>query len=113
MRNVLGLKPVKPGLKLDIKKNKEENTAFLKVAVEAKIFGPQPFLAIKTVTGQYYWDNFDVEQDNIWSYTFDQYTVNLNAIDKIGVAANSPQGVTEVIVYDNLTGNVNKMEYNL
>jgi hypothetical protein len=100
MRNTLKLQAKKIDLKIELKKDIDKNTAFLKIKSNNKIFGPQPFLAIKTVTGQYIWDNLDFQSEKEWTYTFDANTLKLNMLEKIGVAANSSEGVTEVIVYD-------------
>lgn len=108
MRKVLNLKEKKPELRIDVDKKKS------KLCVESfnGIFGPQPFLALKTVTGTYYWDNFDFQGKNQWSYTFDFNTLNFNSIEKIGIAANSLDGTTEVIVYDCLNDNTKFKRYN-
>ena len=72
------------------------------IIVETKnqIFGPQPFLALKLKNGSYFWENFDFQDDNIWTYTFDSSSVELDELESIGIAANSPSGVTEVLVYN-------------
>ncbi len=112
MRNALKLNPVKPMMKLKLIKHKEKNEGLLTVITENDIFGPQPYLAIKTVTGQYYWDNFDFQDNNKWTYTFDWNTISLNALEKVGVAANSAEGVTEVLVYDAVEDFLNENVYN-
>ena len=46
-------------------------------------------------------DNFDFnikKSPRTWSYTFNENTINLNDIDKIGIASNSLQGKTFVKV---------------
>jgi len=73
----------------------------LEVTVEGKIFGPQPFLAMKTKGGRYIWDNFDVfEPNQKWTYTFDSNTINLSEVEKVGVASNDPCGTTYVVHID-------------
>jgi len=65
----------------------------LKVQSNQNIFGPQPFLAIKTVTGRYYWDNFDWgDKENVWYYTLDEHTFLPEMLDTVGVAANDQYG---------------------
>lgn len=108
MRKVLGLKVENIELQMSLDKNKK----VISVNSNRKIFGPQPYLALKTVTGQYYWDNFDFQSENQWTYTFDFNTLDLRAIEKIGIAANSFDGTTEVVVYDVLTDKLTKKIYN-
>ena len=67
----------------------------LVVSIEnGKTFGPQPYLAIKTKDGEYYHDNFDYmdHSSQKFNYTFDDYTIPLNNIEKIGVASNDKFG---------------------
>lgn len=112
MRNVLDMKPKELGLSIEFKNDVDKNTAYLKIKSDVKIFGPQPFLALKTVTGQYFWDNLDFQDEKEWTYVFDVNTLKLNMIEKIGVAANSSEGLTEVIVYDVLCDKKVKKIYN-
>ena len=73
----------KPAPKLTL--NLDGQRAIIEV-VEGDIFGPQPFLAIKTKEGNYYHDNLDVIQSKKkWSYVFDDQTFELDNIAKIGV----------------------------
>lgn len=65
----------------------------LHVNSDAETFGPQPFLAIKTKDGRYFMDNFDFQVPRrSWTYTFDEHSVQLGAVDKIGIASNSRCG---------------------
>ena len=61
----------------------------LEVSVrQGRIFGPQPYLALKTRCGQYYHDNFDVQvPGKVWTYVFDSQTIPLENIGTIGVAS--------------------------
>ena len=73
----------KPEPKLSMKL--VDNKMFVEV-VEGEIFGPQPFLAIKTKEGHYYHDNLDIiEPKKQWTYVFDSQTLELANIDLIGV----------------------------
>lgn len=76
------------------------NKTQLCVWSNSKIFGPQPYLAIKTIGGVYIWDNFDFQNDNKWTYTFDCDSIRFDEVEKIGVAANNAYGKTQVRVYD-------------
>ena len=110
MRSALGLKPSKPNLEVKMNSTKTGNR--LEVISTGEIFGPQPFLAIKTKEGKYYWENFDFLDENVWSFTFDTEHASLDLIDSIGVAANSPYGTTQVIKLDIGKGNTKTHFYN-
>jgi len=85
---------------LSMKLDFERFPTRMTVTVENPIFGPQPFLAIKTKSGSYYWDNFDFFDKDKWCYTFDNNTFEFNIIEKIGIAANNSYGKTEILWYD-------------
>lgn len=54
--------------------------------VNGSLFGPQPFLAVKTRSGQYHHDNFDVvEPARHWTYVLDDQTLPLGEVDVVGV----------------------------
>jgi len=71
----------------------ESNRLFVKV-VNGETFGPQPYLAIKTTDEKYFHDNFDFVENasNFFSYTFDEYTLDIKKVSKIGVASNDRFG---------------------
>ena len=74
-----------------------ENTHVLNINSSQPIFGPQPFLALKSTKGVYYHDNLDFQiPKKKWTYTFDEETLPLKEIEKIGVAANNSYGNTTV-----------------
>ena len=51
------------------------------------LFGPQPFLAIKTKDGRYFHDNFDENiKGKSYSYTFDFHTLDLETVSVIAAA---------------------------
>ena len=87
-----------PEFDIDIEKHK--SYVRIHVRTENSIFGPQPFLAIKTKSNTFHWQNFDFEGANHWSFTFDFYTLFWSQIDVIGIAANTASGVTEVVNID-------------
>jgi len=73
----------------------------LNIKSSEKIFGSQPYLAIKTLKGKYIHDNLDFQIPFLqWSYTFDEETLFLKEIDKIGIAANNSYGITTILNYD-------------
>lgn len=60
---------------------------------EGEPFGPQPYLAIKTKTGEYLHDNFDFGVfKKEYYYTFDADTIELERVEKIFVATNDRYG---------------------
>lgn len=85
----------------------------LLVTVQGEIFGPQPFLALKTKDGRYIWENLDVQvPGKQWSYTFDSNTVAMHTLEKLGIAANNRYGITRIIRLDS-QGNKEMNVYNL
>lgn len=111
MRNALDMKAKNINLDFNIQ-SKENNTAIMEISSNDNIFGPQPFLAIKTITGEYIWENLDFQGNNKWTYHLDENTLKTNMIEKIGVAANSTEGLTEVVVYDFMINKKIKKIYN-
>ena len=79
--------------------NLEKNGSSARLVVEAAndIFGPQPYLALKTKSGEYLWQNFDFDASNKWSYAFDMDNILIEQIAEIGVASNTITGLTEVV----------------
>ena len=46
-------------------------------------------------------DNFDIQNPFLqWSYTFDEHTFELCAVDKIGIALNSAEGSITINIID-------------
>lgn len=76
-----------------------KGTKKLVVKTSNKVFGPQPYLAIKTKDGRYIWDNFDFQGINEWSYTFDRDSIEYDLVEELGVAANNAYGKTEIMNY--------------
>ena len=63
-----------------------------------KIFGPQPFLAIKTKSNNYYHENFFIEKPfKKWRYTFDRNSIEINKIKFFAFAANDESGFTRIV----------------
>lgn len=53
-----------------------------------EIFGPQPFLALKTNDGQYFHDNLDVvESGKRWAYVLDEQTMPVEQVQQVGVGS--------------------------
>ena len=58
-----------------------------------KIFGPQPFLAFETKDNKFYHDNLDVLiSKKRWSYIFDDQTITISNINRIGVTTAGKNG---------------------
>ena len=82
--SLLGWEDKKP---LKLSANLEGNRLYVEV-VSGEIFGPQPFLAIKTREGHYHNDNFDViEPKKKWTFVFDEHTIKIENILQIGVGS--------------------------
>lgn len=109
MRKAIGVNDTKRP-NFDIKINEKKGSTTIVTESKNDIFGPQPFFAIKTKTGEYIWQNMDFQGKNQWSYTFDFHTLEFEAVEKIGVAANTKSGVTEIILIDPKT---HKTEHNI
>ena len=77
-----------------------ENTLYVEV-VNGCLFGPQPYLAIKTKTNDYFHDNFDFQEaGKSFTYVFDEYTLPFLDIDVIKVAGNDKYGNQSIINVD-------------
>ena len=64
---------------------------------EGELFGPQPFLAIKTKNGVYFNDNLIIVKPNTeWKYFFDQNSVFIDDVEVIGVASAGRYGNSTV-----------------
>jgi hypothetical protein len=79
---------------------KTSKTIELHVKSVGKLFGVQPYLAIKTRDGRYLWENFDRQSDKEWSFVFDEYHISANSVEEIGVASNSTSGNSQVVIYN-------------
>lgn len=63
------------------------------ITKKGKVFGPQPFLAIKTKSQRYIHDNFDFSTSgDRWFYAFHGDTLPLEDVAKIAVAASDKYG---------------------
>jgi len=110
MRRCLDLKYEEFDLELNVENI--NGRTYLDIKVDKEIFGPQPFLAIKTKKGRYIWENLDFYiKDKEWTYTFDNNTIAFEDVEKIGVASNNSCGVTKLAIYAN--GVITKREYNV
>ena len=91
-RNIL--KPPKKKLRFRVKFKK--NKIF--ISSNKDIFGPQPFLAIKTKNKKYFHENFFIKKPfREWIYTFDRHNVDTIDLDTFGFAANDNNGTTSLV----------------
>jgi hypothetical protein len=114
MRSALNLEPLEP-CELELTMHRvDDSTHILTVESRIATFGPQPWLALKTVDGTYHFDNFDMDTPfHRWQYVFDEETFPLSALNAIGVAANNASGATTVAVMNPATGEVRRKHWNL
>jgi len=66
----------------------------LDVSVDSgETFGPQPYLAIESLDGQFLHDNFDIiEPFQKWSYILDDQTLPLKHVKNLGVGSAGSHG---------------------
>jgi hypothetical protein len=77
---------------LELKLSLNENKLIVEVD-RGEIFGPQPFLSIKTKDGSYFHDNFDFKiPGRVWTYIFDTQTIELDSVSVIGVGSAGKYG---------------------
>ncbi|MBO54724.1 MAG: hypothetical protein CL886_03595 [Dehalococcoidia bacterium] len=70
----------------------------LVVETKGPNFGPQPFLAIKTKSGEYHHDTFDFQRPfHQWTYLFHADTFEWDEIDQIGIGTNDTYGFSHVV----------------
>jgi len=113
MREALCLTP-QPACELDLSLHAVDDAKHvMRVEAPSGTFGPQPWLALKTVAGTYHHDNFDIcVPFHKWQYVFDEETFPLRALSTIGVGANNPYGVTTVASLDPRSGKTSKTHWN-
>lgn len=64
-------------------------------------FGPQPFLAIRTRSGQYHHDNLDFQRPfRQWTYLFHEDSFPWDEVDAIGVATNDRRGFPHLVTLE-------------
>jgi len=114
LRHALALPDVpKCALSLDLQEVDGGGAHVLTVRSDTPTFGPQPYLAFKTLTQTYHHDNLDFQvPGHEWTYVFDSETMPLAAIESVGVAANNAIGTTSVAVLDTKTAQVERHYWN-
>ena len=113
MREALQL-PAQPACELEVTLSRTgPSTHVLEIRSQVPTFGPQPWLALRTVAGTYHHDNLDIDEPfHRWRYVLDEETYPLGALDAIGLAANNAYGVTTVVNVDPATGAVSRRVLN-
>ena len=113
MRQALRLAPQPPcDLNVSLRAI-DDSTHVLQVESATPTFGPQPWLALKTVAGTYHHDNLIIDVPfHRWRYVLDDETYPLRALGSIGIAANNQFGVTTVATMDPATGRVSAKHWN-
>ncbi len=114
MRAALDL-PFQPPCELDVELHRlDASTTVLKAHSSTPTFGPQPWLALKSLDGRYHFDNFDIGTPfHDWQYVFDDETFSIADLSAIGIAANNSVGITTVVTIDPVTGKQTKRHWNL
>lgn len=86
------IKPLKFKIKY-FKKNEKDFARIQIIVRQGEVFGPQPFLALKTKKNRFFNDNLDFSKDKkVWNYAFHNDTIPLEDLDVIAVAANDKLG---------------------
>ena len=95
MRRALGMPLTDQGFKLSLARNGN----VLQVSSTTRTFGPQPFWAIKTRSGQYFHDNLDFQHPfREWTYTLDEHTCPVDSVSQVAVGACDEYGNVSVAV---------------
>ncbi len=77
------------------KKTRKDFARLMVKVTQGEVFGPQPFLAIKTKKGRFMYDNFDFSSNKkIWHYAFHSDTILIDDVSIVGIAANDKLGNT-------------------
>ena len=75
-----------------------DGNKFIVEVERGKLFGPQPYLAIKTIDNRYLHDNFDSQVPmKKFSYTFDFNTIDIMAVSEICAASADKYGNYSIV----------------
>jgi hypothetical protein len=84
--------------KLKLKLSIKDNRVIVRLT-SGEIFGPQPFLAIKTKNNKFHHDNFDIiKPKKIWSYFLDKQTIEKKYVSQVGIGSAGIYGDYCVVV---------------
>jgi hypothetical protein len=99
-RAVLGRQPREP-LVMNVEFRRQGDSLRLEAESSHPIFGPQPFLAVKSHSQQYGYDNLDIQEPfRRWSYVFDEQSFRPASIEALGLAAADDSGQIAVVRFD-------------
>jgi hypothetical protein len=91
-------------LKLELRYHPADNMDVASIEIltrQGKVFGPQPFLAIQTLSRRFIHDNLDFAPSlDRWFYAFHGDTLPISDVAQIGIAANDEYGNTNVCNLD-------------
>ena len=83
-------------VKLDVSFNKNPKNDVPNIEIntlQGEVFGPQPFLAIQTISNRFIHDNLDFSvEPGKWSYAFHADTLPISDVKNIGIACNDKFG---------------------
>ena len=68
----------------------------LEIQADGPTWGPQPYFCFQTLDARYIHENLDDQGGNVWTFTFDQETIELEQLSSIGLATNDEFGNTSV-----------------
>lgn len=98
-RAALGREPGAP-LELRVRAERRAGSLRIEVSADRDIFGPQPFLAVKSHDQRYLHDNLDIQEPfRRWSYVFDEQSFRPEAIEAFGLAAADAAGQVAVRLF--------------
>ena len=102
------------GFNLSCELAEQEGKTIFSVKTDGEIFGPQPFLAIETKDFKFIHDNFDFYEPNKeWHYYFDEWTIPIHGVKRIGVATNDSTGKVFINVLDLVTDSLDRVQLNM
>lgn len=99
-RSVLKRQPESP-LTFDVTLTRQADTLLLDAKSSHPIFGPQPFLAVKSHDQVYSFDNLDIQKPfEHWTYVFDEQSFRPASVEAFGLAAADATGQVAIVRFD-------------
>lgn len=80
----------------------EGNSLFIEC--DKDLFGSQPWFCFKTRDNRYLWDNLDWLEPRVWRYMFDDYTMPLSLVGRVGAGSADKAGNVGVCRADIIDG---------
>ena len=91
-------KPNIPQLKINFYQELSDFPRIEVKLISGSVFGPQPFLAVRSPSRNYYHDNFDYFVDEqIWHYAFSPDSIDIDDVAEIAVGCVDGWGETSVV----------------